>query len=137
MAHRDRPSPSGKDWDGFSGLASDRVSDPSVDVVLPCLNEAAALPWVLDRMPAGWRPIVADNGSTDCSAQVARDRGALVVAGDQHQSGCVAIEAVNGLEAKRMADELNLSDKDQYAFCWITDTSSLTKTPILSAVMVV
>jgi hypothetical protein len=24
-----------------------------VDVILPCLNEAAALPWILDRMPAG------------------------------------------------------------------------------------
>lgn len=49
------------------------------DVVLPCLDEAAALPWVLDRMPAGYRPIVADNGSTDGSAEVARRLGALVV----------------------------------------------------------
>ena len=49
------------------------------DVVLPCLNEAAALPWVLDRMPAGYRAIVADNDSTDGSAQVAREHGALVV----------------------------------------------------------
>jgi hypothetical protein len=32
------------------------------DVVLPCLDEAAALPWVLARMPAGYRPIVVDNG---------------------------------------------------------------------------
>src|SRR6201985_1117569 len=36
-----------------------------IDVVLPCLNEAGALPWVLSRMPNGFRPIVADNGSTD------------------------------------------------------------------------
>ena len=36
-----------------------------IDVVLPCLNEAGALPWVLSRMPLGYRPIVADNGSTD------------------------------------------------------------------------
>jgi glycosyltransferase involved in cell wall biosynthesis len=49
------------------------------DVVLPCLDEAAALPWVLGRMPAGYRPIVADNGSTDGSPQVARQHGALVV----------------------------------------------------------
>ena len=34
-----------------------------IDVVLPCLNEAGALPWVLSRMPNGFRPIVADNGS--------------------------------------------------------------------------
>jgi glycosyltransferase involved in cell wall biosynthesis len=49
------------------------------DVVLPCLDEAAALPWVLDRMPAGYRPIVADNDSTDGSAQVAEQHGARVV----------------------------------------------------------
>lgn len=49
------------------------------DVVLPCLDEAAALPWVLTRMPAGYRPIVADNDSTDGSAQVAQAHGARVV----------------------------------------------------------
>jgi glycosyltransferase involved in cell wall biosynthesis len=50
-----------------------------VDVVLPCLNEAEALPWVLDRIPAGWRAIVVDNGSTDSSGDIARALGAHVV----------------------------------------------------------
>ena len=50
-----------------------------IDVVLPCLNEAGALPWVLSRMPAGYRPVVADNGSTDDSAAIALSYGALVV----------------------------------------------------------
>lgn len=50
-----------------------------IDVVLPCLDEAAALPWVLSRMPAGCRPLVVDNGSTDGSADVARSLGATVV----------------------------------------------------------
>ena len=50
-----------------------------VDVVLPCLNEEGALPWVLDRMPAGYRAIVVDNGSTDRSAEVAREHGAIVI----------------------------------------------------------
>ena len=49
------------------------------DVVLPVLDEATALPWVLDRMPPGYRPIVADNGSTDGSPTVARQLGAEVV----------------------------------------------------------
>ncbi len=49
------------------------------DVVLPCLDEATALPWVLGRMPAGYRPIVADNDSTDGSAAVAERHGARVV----------------------------------------------------------
>jgi glycosyltransferase involved in cell wall biosynthesis len=50
-----------------------------IDVVLPCLNEAAAIPWVLSRMPAGFRAIVVDNGSTDASADVARGLGAVVI----------------------------------------------------------
>ncbi|AQW54046.1 glycosyltransferase family 2 protein [Streptomyces violaceusniger] len=52
---------------------------PCADVVLPCLDEAAALPWVLARIPAGWRAIVVDNGSTDGSATIARAHGATVV----------------------------------------------------------
>ena len=51
----------------------------TVDVVLPCLNEEGALPWVLERMPEGYRAIVVDNGSTDRSAEVAREHGATVV----------------------------------------------------------
>ncbi|MET7361938.1 glycosyltransferase family 2 protein [Streptomyces sp. NPDC005562] len=52
---------------------------PPVDVVLPCLDEAGALPWVLARIPAGWRALVVDNGSTDGSAEIARGLGATVV----------------------------------------------------------
>jgi len=49
------------------------------DVILPVLDEAEALPWVLGRMPAGYEPIVVDNGSTDDSARIARAAGARVV----------------------------------------------------------
>ena len=48
-------------------------------VVLPCLDEAAALPEVLAGLPAGYTAIVADNDSTDGSAEVARSLGASVV----------------------------------------------------------
>jgi len=48
-------------------------------VILPVLNEAEALPWVLERMPPGYLPIVVDNGSTDGSGDVARALGAAVV----------------------------------------------------------
>jgi glycosyltransferase involved in cell wall biosynthesis len=50
-----------------------------VDVVLPCLDEAAALPGVLAGLPAGYRAIVVDNGSTDGSPDVAARYGAKVV----------------------------------------------------------
>ena len=49
------------------------------DVILPALNEAAAIEWVLARMPAGYHPIVVDNGSTDDTAAIAVEMGATVV----------------------------------------------------------
>jgi glycosyltransferase involved in cell wall biosynthesis len=55
------------------------MADHRLDLVLPCLDEAGALPWVLGRIPSGVRAIVVDNGSTDGSAEVARDHGALVI----------------------------------------------------------
>ena len=51
----------------------------TVDVVLPCLDEAAALPAVLAALPPGYRAIVVDNGSTDGSPEVAAAHGATVV----------------------------------------------------------
>ena len=56
-----------------------------IDVVIPVLDEAEALPWVLSRVPAGFRPIVVDNGSSDGSGAVARRMGAVVV--DEHRRG--------------------------------------------------
>ncbi|XTR50946.1 glycosyltransferase [Pseudarthrobacter sp. So.54] len=61
-----------------------------VDVVLPCLNERGALPWVLSRMPEGYRAIVVDNGSTDGSAELAASLGALVVREDRRGFGAAA-----------------------------------------------
>ncbi|SUD48349.1 Undecaprenyl-phosphate 4-deoxy-4-formamido-L-arabinose transferase [Nocardia otitidiscaviarum] len=50
-----------------------------VTVVIPCRDEAGALPGVLSAIPAGYRVIVVDNGSTDDTAAVARTAGATVV----------------------------------------------------------
>ncbi|CAL9617610.1 hypothetical protein SUDANB15_05754 [Streptomyces sp. enrichment culture] len=60
-------------------VSSPEPDPTSVDVVLPCLDEAAALPWVLERVPPGRRALVVDNGSTDGSDRVARGVGATVV----------------------------------------------------------
>lgn len=62
----------------------------TVDVILPCLDEAPALPWVLGRMPAGFRPIVVDNGSADGSAALARSLGATVVREPRRGFGAAA-----------------------------------------------
>lgn len=61
-----------------------------IDVILPCLDEAAALPWVLSRLPAGYRAIVADNGSSDGSAAIARSYGATVVGAHPRGFGAAA-----------------------------------------------
>ncbi len=80
------------------------------DVVLPCLDEAAALPWLLGRMPDGYRPIVADNGSTDGSAEVARALGARVVSvpqpgyGAAVHAGIVAADPADGVVCVLDAD---------------------------------
>jgi len=49
------------------------------DVILPALDEAAAIPMVLAGLPPGYAPIVVDNGSTDGTAEIARRAGARVV----------------------------------------------------------
>lgn len=74
-----------------------------VDVVLPCLDEAAALPWVLRRIPPGYRAIVADNGSTDGSAEVAERLGARVVRVAQRGFGAAAH---GGVQAADPADDI-------------------------------
>lgn len=58
-----------------------------VEVVLPVLNEAAALPWVLGRLPPGYRALVVDNGSVDGSAEIAAALGATVVHESQRGFG--------------------------------------------------
>jgi glycosyltransferase involved in cell wall biosynthesis len=62
----------------------------TVDVILPCLNEASALPWVLGRMPTGFRAIVVDNGSTDGSGALARSLGVTVVPEPRRGFGAAA-----------------------------------------------
>ncbi len=54
-------------------------SEPGVTVVIPCRDEAEALPGVLSAIPVDYRVIVVDNGSTDDTAAVARAAGATVV----------------------------------------------------------
>ena len=69
----------------------------AVNVVIPALNEAEALPKTLAAIPR-WvdRVIVADNGSTDATAEVARAGGAHVVSEPRRGYGfaCLAALAV-------------------------------------------
>jgi glycosyltransferase involved in cell wall biosynthesis len=51
----------------------------TIDVILPALDEAESIPGVLAAMPAGFAPLVVDNGSRDGSAGVAAAHGARVI----------------------------------------------------------
>lgn len=50
-----------------------------IDVILPALDEAEAIPGVLAAMPSGFAPLVVDNGSVDGTAAVAARCGARTV----------------------------------------------------------
>jgi glycosyltransferase involved in cell wall biosynthesis len=70
------------------------------DVILPVLDEAAAVPGVLAAMPSGYRPIVVDNGSTDGSAEIAAALGALVVAEPRRGFGAACYAGLRAADAE-------------------------------------
>ncbi len=86
-----------------------------VDVILPALDEAAALPGVLAGLPSGYRAIVVDNGSADGTGDVARGLGATVVHEPQRGFGaaCAAGLAVATADVVAFCDadgSLDLAD---------------------------
>ena len=76
---------------------------PRIDIVLPCLDEAGAIPWVMARIPPDARAIVVDNGSTDGSAAIARGLGALVVPCGQRGYGAACHAGLLAAEADLVA----------------------------------
>jgi glycosyltransferase involved in cell wall biosynthesis len=68
------------------GAAEERGGRPRVSVLIPCLNEAESIATCVSQSLEALRSagidgevVVADNGSTDGSAQLAREAGAIVV----------------------------------------------------------
>ncbi len=74
-----------------------------LDVILPVLDEAEALPVVLDGLPEGFRPIVVDNGSSDDSAAVARDLGARVITEPRQGFGWACFAGLRAATAEIVA----------------------------------
>lgn len=70
----------------------------TVGVIIPALNEAAAIARVLADIP-DWadRVIVVDNGSTDATAEVASANGATVVAQPERGYGAACLAGIDAL----------------------------------------
>jgi glycosyltransferase involved in cell wall biosynthesis len=70
----------------------------TIGVVIPVLNEAEALPKVLGTMPA-WvtHVIIADNGSTDGSGEIAKAHGAIVVTEPRRGYGSACLKALRNM----------------------------------------
>ncbi len=73
------------------------------DVVIPCRDEAAALPAVLAGLPTRWRAIVVDNGSHDGTAEVAERLGATVVHEDRAGYGAAVHTGIEAATADYVA----------------------------------
>ncbi len=91
-----------------SPSAATTARQADCDLVLPCRDEALALPDLLRGVPAGFRPIVVDNGSRDDTARVARALGAVVVTEPRPGYGA-AVQA--GIEAAS-AEYVAVADAD-------------------------
>jgi glycosyltransferase involved in cell wall biosynthesis len=75
------------------------VAHLAIDVVIPALDEERALPYVLTDIPRPpvRRVVVADNGSEDRTAEVARDWGAEVVTERRRGYGAACFRALEHL----------------------------------------
>lgn len=71
--------------------------------MIPCRDEAAAIPGVLAGLPEGWRAIVVDNGSSDGTADVAARLGAVVVHEPRPGYGAAVHAGVEAATAEHVA----------------------------------
>jgi hypothetical protein len=69
-----------------------------IEVILPVLDEAEAIPGVIAAMPPGYAPLIVDNGSCDGSSAVAGALGARVVHEPRRGFGAACFA---GLQAAR------------------------------------
>lgn len=87
---------------------------PRIDVVIPAFDEEASLPGVLRDLP--WpmlrRVVVADNNSTDRTAAVAREGGALVVPATRQGYGSACLAGLAHLRATGAPDIVVFVDAD-------------------------
>lgn len=86
---------------------------PTVDVLIPALDEERSLPFVLGDIPDSVRRVVvADNGSTDDTVAVARSAGAEVVEATRRGYGSACLAGIDHLRATGPPDIVVFLDAD-------------------------
>lgn len=103
------------------------MPSPAVDVLIPALNEEASLPLVLSDLSGLRRPgtegaardapplrriVVIDNGSTDGTARVAREAGAVVVEAPRPGYGSACLAGLAWLRGNEPPDVVVFLDAD-------------------------
>jgi glycosyltransferase involved in cell wall biosynthesis len=86
----------------------------TIDVVIPALNEEASLPLVLAAIPKPpvRRVVVADNGSRDRTATVARERGAVVAPALRRGYGSACLAGLSWLSSNDPPEIVVFLDAD-------------------------
>ena len=72
-----------------------------VDVLIPAWNEEGSLPLVIKDIPKDWvrNIVVCDNGSTDRTAEVSRECGAIVVTQNERGYGNACLAGISYLKS--------------------------------------
>ena len=91
-----------------------QINNQRIAVLIPVLNEAGAIGKVLDDIP---RPpvsqiIVVDNGSSDNTAEIATQQGAVVLHEPERGYGAACLKGINYLEKNSRPDILVFIDGD-------------------------
>lgn len=90
-----------------AGLIMETTAMSRIDVLIPAFNEEASLPLVLAAIPKERvrRVIVCNNGSTDRTAEVARQSGAIVVEAPRRGYGSACLAGMAYLQSLPSAEQ--------------------------------
>jgi glycosyltransferase involved in cell wall biosynthesis len=84
------------------------LANPIIDVIIPTFNEQDAIGLVLDEIPKEWvrNVVVANNNSTDNTAEVAQKHGATVVFEPKPGYGNACLKAMEFIAKQEMNPDI-------------------------------